>query len=111
MKIIVLILTGIFFTGCYYYDDDDDMPQRLDYSGNIYDCSFRGKDCVDSRYCVVTSASGSIGDVKCYKSRHKEGYDYLSFYGTLSSCYFNGNQCLYSHYCEQKNSNRIECSR
>jgi uncharacterized Fe-S cluster protein YjdI len=108
---IILFLTGLFFAGCYYYDDYDDTPQRLSYSGDIYDCSFRRESCVDSRYCVVKTAYYDIGEIECYKSRHKNGYDYLNFYGTLSSCYFNGDSCEYSQYCQIKGYDRIECQR
>jgi hypothetical protein len=103
-----LLLIGIFIAGCMDYEDD---PQQLEYSGNIYDCSFKNEDCVDSRYCVVTEARGTKGIVKCrYVNNYDNGYDSLRFYGTFSSCYFNGVQCGYSYYCK-KTGIAIECER
>ncbi|MDR0762270.1 MAG: hypothetical protein LBF13_04400 [Campylobacteraceae bacterium] len=104
----ILLLAGIFIAGCADYEDD---PQKLEYSGNIYDCSFKGRDCVDSSYCVVTEAKGTRGTVKCrYVNYFDNGYDSLRFYGTFSSCYFNGAQCEYSPECK-KNGIWIECER
>ncbi|MDR2081921.1 MAG: hypothetical protein LBP54_08585, partial [Campylobacteraceae bacterium] len=76
----ILLLAGIFMYGCAHYEDD---PQRLEYSGNIYECSFKNENCVDSEYCVVTEARGTNGVVKCrYVNYYDNGYDSLTFYGT-----------------------------